>query len=165
MGNVIGQIMLNIQVLCVGNIKEKFFTEEINEYSKRLSSFVKLEITELKEYKLNKENSQEIATALKSEAKEILSRKKGYTIALCIDGKQMPSEKLAHHIDNLCTSGVSQITFIIGSSYGLDKEVINSSDEKLSFSELTFPHQLMRVILLEQIYRSMTILNGKSYHK
>ena len=157
--------MLNIQILCVGNIKEKFYTDAINEYLKRLSSFAKVEVSEIKEYKLIKESQQEITTALKSEAKDILLRKKGYTIALCIDGKQMSSTSLATHIDNLCTKGISQITFIIGSSYGLDSEVIKSADEKLSFSVMTFPHQLMRVILCEQIYRAMTILNGKSYHK
>ena len=157
--------MLNIQILCVGNIKEKFYTDAINEYLKRLSSFAKVEVSEIKEYKLIKESQQEITTALKSEAKDILLRKKGYAIALCIDGKQMSSTSLATHIDNLCTKGISQITFIIGSSYGLDSEVIKSADEKLSFSLMTFPHQLMRVILCEQIYRAMTILNGKSYHK
>ena len=157
--------MLNMQIICVGNIKEKFFTEAINEYKKRLQAFCKLDIIELKEYKLNKENNQEITNALTLEGKEIIKKIKGYSIALAIKGNSFTSEKLASHIENLQVKGNSQITFIIGSSYGLSSEVLNSVNEKLSFSDLTFPHQLMRVILLEQIYRSFTIINGKNYHK
>ncbi|MBQ7307707.1 MAG: 23S rRNA (pseudouridine(1915)-N(3))-methyltransferase RlmH [Clostridia bacterium] len=157
--------MLNIQLVCVGNIKEKFFTDAIEEYKKRLQSFCKLEITELKEYKLNKENNQEINNALQLEGKEIIKKLKGYTIALAINGKSYTSENLAKHIEELQVKGNSQLTFIIGSSYGLSQEVLNSVNEKLSFSALTFPHQLMRVILLEQTYRAFTILNGKNYHK
>lgn len=157
--------MLNIQIICVGNIKEQFFTDAINEYKKRLQAFCKLEIVELKEYKLNKENNQEINNALTTEGKEIIKRLKGYSIALAIKGQSFTSEKLANHIQSLQVKGNSQITFVIGSSYGLSNEVLNNVNEKLSFSDLTFPHQLMRVILLEQIYRSFTILNGKNYHK
>lgn len=157
--------MLNIQIICVGNIKEKFYTDAIQEYKKRLQSFCKLEITELKEYKFTKENPQEISLALASEGKEILKKIKGYVIALAINGKNYSSEELSKHIEQLGVSGNSQITFIIGSSYGLSKEVLDNVNEKLSFSKLTFPHQLMRVILLEQIYRAFTIINGKNYHK
>lgn len=157
--------MINVQILCVGNIKEKFYTDAIEEYRKRLQSFCKLEITELKEYKFTKENSQEILTALNSEGKEILKKIKGYAIALAINGKNYSSEELSKHIEQLGVNGNSQITFIIGSSYGLSKEVLDNVNEKMSFSKFTFPHQLMRVILLEQIYRAFTIINGKNYHK
>lgn len=160
-----GVIMINIQIICVGNIKEKFYIEAIEEYKKRLQAFCKLEIIELKEYKLLKENSQEIQTALDIEGKEIIKKIKGYSIALAINGNSFDSVALSKHIENLQLKGNSQLSMIIGSSYGLSNEVLNKVDEKLSFSKLTFPHQLMRVILLEQLYRCFTITKGKSYHK
>ena len=157
--------MINIQLICVGNIKEKFYTDAINEYLKRLQAFCKFEIIELKESKLLRESEQEINQALNNESKEILKKIKGYSIALCIEGKNYDSVKFAKNLENVAVKGNSQITFIIGSSYGLSEEVKKSVNEKLSFSSFTFPHQLMRVILLEQIYRAFTILNNKTYHK
>ena len=157
--------MLNIRLVCVGNIKEKYYTDAINEYSKRLSAFCKLEIIELKEYKLIKENTEEINLAKSTEGKLIEKEMKGYTICLEIAGKRYDSVSLAQHIDKLATTGNSVITFVIGGSHGIDKCVSDKANEKLSFSDFTFPHQLMRVVLLEQIYRSFTIINGKNYHK
>lgn len=157
--------MISLQIICVGNIKEKFYTDAINEYKKRLGAFCKIEIVEVKEFKLMKENDSEILEAKNFEAKEIIKKLKGYNIALCIDGKNYSSENFAKHINNLALNGNSQINFIIGGSHGLNDEVINMCQEKLSFSSFTFPHQLMRVILLEQIYRAFTIINNKNYHK
>ena len=157
--------MITIQIIAVGNIKESFYTDAVNEYKKRLSAFCKLEIVEAKEYKLLKENNQEIMLAKVTEGKDILKKIKGYAIPLCIDGNKYTSEKFAEHISSLASKGNSTLTFIIGGSHGLSDEVINSGKEKLSFSDFTFPHQLMRVILLEQIYRAFSIINGKNYHK
>lgn len=157
--------MINIRIVCVGNIKEKFYTDAVKEYEKRLSSFCKLEIIELKEYKLLKENAEEISKAKEFEAKEILPQLKGYTVALEIKGKNYSSTEFANFIQNKSIEGNSKITFIIGGSHGLDASVSSLCKEKLSFSAFTFPHQLMRVILLEQVYRAFTILTNKSYHK
>ena len=147
-----------IKIICVGKIKEKFFKEAIDEYSKRLSKYTKLEIIEV-----NDENNGDI---LKKEASSILKyvSNNDYVITLEIDGNNLSSLELSKKINDTLIVN-SNIVFIIGGSLGLDKTVKEISDYSLSFSKLTFPHQLFRVILLEQIYRSFKILNNESYHK
>ncbi len=145
--------MQKINIVCVGKIKETFYRAAIDEYLKRLSRFAKVEITELAEGK-----------NIEAEAPAIIRAAKGYKIALCVEGEKFSSEKLAERIKSLCDRG-EEITFIIGSSYGLSKSVKSQADLKLSFSDMTFPHQLMRVILFEQIYRAFMINAGSEYHK
>ena len=145
--------MQKINVVCVGIIKEEFFRDATAEYLKRLSRFAKVEVKELAEGK-----------DLEEEAQSIFRAAKGYVIALCVEGVKLSSEKMASHVKTLCDKG-SEITFIIGSSFGLSNAVKDKADLKLSFSDMTFPHQLMRVILLEQIYRAFMINSGSTYHK
>ena len=145
--------MKKINIVCVGKIKEKFYSEAVGEYLKRLSRFAKVEVREVSECR-----------SLEEEAALILRAAKGRVVALCIEGKKYSSEQLAGYIRELTDSG-SECTFIIGSSCGLSDEVKNKANLKLSFSDLTFPHQLMRVILLEQIYRAFMINGGGEYHK
>lgn len=146
-----------IKIICVGKIKEKFFKEAINEYSKRLSKYTKLEIIEV--------NDEENNTLIK-ERDNILKvlNDKDYIITLEIEGAELTSIDLSKKINEILLIN-SNITFIIGGSNGLHDDIKNKSDYKLSFSKLTFPHQLFRVILLEQIYRSFKIINNESYHK
>lgn len=145
--------MVKIHLVVVGKIKERFYREAVGEYVKRLSRFADLEIRELPE-----------RATLKEEGEDILRAAKGYVIALAVEGRKVSSEKLAGKIKELCDGG-KEITFIIGSSYGLCDEVKKRADFLLSFSDMTFPHQLMRVILLEQVYRSFMINAGSEYHK
>lgn len=145
--------MIKVNIVCIGKIKEGYLREAIAEYSKRLSRFCKLEIKELAEGK-----------NLKEEAPLVLKACSGYKIALCVEGKKYSSEQLASTVKTLCDGG-KEITFIIGSSYGLDDSVKAQADLKLSFSDMTFPHQLMRVILLEQVYRAFMINGRSEYHK
>ena len=145
--------MIKTEIVCVGKIKEEFYRQAIAEYSKRLSRFTKLEIKELPEGK-NPE----------AEGESILRAATGYKIALCIEGEKFSSEGFAAKIKRLCDGGKT-ISLIIGSSCGLSQEVKESSDFKLSFSDMTFPHQLMRVILCEQLYRAFMINGGGLYHK
>lgn len=147
-----------IKIICVGKIKEKYFTLAIEEYLKRLTKYTKLEIIELPDY-----NYDETKTVLE-EGKNILSKitNKDYVVTLEIDGKKLSSVELSEFIDKNISK---DITFVIGGSNGLSKDVLNRSNYALSFSDLTFPHQLFRIILLEQIYRSFKIINNESYHK
>ena len=145
--------MLKLNVICVGKIKEEYLRLAIAEYLKRLSRFAKVEVKELPEGK-----------TLKDEADPILKAAKGYKIALCVEGEKLSSEAFAQKIKCLCDRG-EEISLIIGSSCGLDKSVKEEADLKLSFSDMTFPHQLMRVILLEQVYRAFMINSGSEYHK
>ena len=159
---------MNIQIICIGKLKEKYWTDAIKEYSKRLSRFCNLEITELKESLLPANASaadEEKVTA--EEGKEILKAIKDgtYVITLEINGKALTSEELASKIDDLGIMGRSSVAFVIGGSLGLSPEVSRRADFKLSFSKMTFPHQMMRVILLEQIYRSFKINRHEAYHK
>lgn len=161
-------IMLNITVVCVGKIKESYFTDAIKEYSKRLSRYCKLTICELKdEATPDHLSSNEKNMILEKEGTRILEKiqDSSYVIALCIEGKQKSSEELAAQIEQLTSSGYSHIVFVIGGSLGLSDQVKKRADFKLSFSPMTFPHQLMRVILLEQTYRSFQISQGGKYHK
>ena len=145
--------MYKINIVCVGKIKEEFYRAAVAEYSKRLSRFAKIEVKEIAEGK-----------TVEEEAPAILKAQKGYVIALCIEGKKLNSEDLAAEIKTHIDRG-EELTFIIGSSCGLSERVKNSANLKLSFSDMTFPHQLMRVILFEQIYRSFMIISGSEYHK
>ena len=146
-----------IKIICVGKIKEKFFLEAINEYKKRLLKYTKLEIIEV---------SDESTNSLLKEKDNILKvlNKKDYIVTLEITGEQLNSLEFSKKIDKILSIN-SNITFIIGGSEGLHDEIKNISDYKLSFSKLTFPHQLFRVILLEQLYRSFKIMNNETYHK
>lgn len=159
---------MKITIVTVGKIKEKYLKDAIQEYNKRMSKYCKLEIVEVADEKTPDNASQTVENAIRSkEAERILKyvRDDSYVITLEINGKQLSSEELAEKIDKLGVQGVSHITFIIGGSIGLGEEVLKKSDFALSFSKMTFPHQLMRVILLEQIYRSYRIMNGEPYHK
>ena len=150
-----------IKIICIGSIKEKYLKEAIEEYSKRLSKYTKLEIIELKDYSIN-----EIYKCLKLEEEEILKhiKEKDYVITLEIEGEELSSIDFSNKIDNILQTN-SNIDFIIGGSYGLSDNIKRLSNYKLSFSKMTFPHQLFRIILLEQIYRSFKILNNETYHK
>jgi 23S rRNA (pseudouridine1915-N3)-methyltransferase len=159
---------MKITVLTVGKIKEKYLKEAIAEYSKRLSKYCKLEIIEVADEKTPDNASEVVEDAIRAkEAERILKFVKddAYVVTLEINGKQLASEELAEKIDKLGVQGTSHIIFIIGGSIGLGIEVLQKSNFALSFSKMTFPHQLMRVILLEQIYRSYRIINGEPYHK
>ena len=159
---------MNITVIALGKLKEKYLTEAINEYSKRISAYGKLQIIELNPVRLSDNPSQtEIDNALLKEAEEIKKKipNNSYIFSLCIEGKEKSSEAFAKAISDATLNGKSNIVFIIGSSFGLSPEIKNLSDFKLSFSPMTFPHQLMRVMLLEQIYRAFQINNNGKYHK
>jgi 23S rRNA (pseudouridine1915-N3)-methyltransferase len=158
--------MISINIVCVGNLKEDYFVKAVKEYQKRLGAFVKLNIVEVKESFLpNNATIEQIKKAKQEEAKHLLQKAKGYTIALEIDGKTFSSEAFSQKFNQLTVEGNSEFTFFIGGSNGLDDELSRNANLQLSFSQFTFPHQLMRVILLEQIYRAMCILNNKTYHK
>lgn len=162
------KITVKITVITVGKIKEKYLRDAIGEYSKRLSKYCKLEIIEVADEKTPENASENVVEAIKSkEAERIMKclKEDAYVITLEIQGKQLTSEELADKIERLGIQGTSHIIFIIGGSLGLGKEVLEKSDYALSFSKMTFPHQLMRVILLEQIYRSYRIIKQEPYHK
>lgn len=159
---------MKVTIITVGKIKEKYLKDAIAEYTKRLSKYCKLEIVEVADEKTPDNASEVVEDAIRSkEAERILKYVKddAFVITLEIGGKMLSSEELADKIDKLGVQGTSHIIFIIGGSIGLGKEVLAKSDYALSFSKMTFPHQLMRVILLEQIYRSYRIINGEPYHK
>lgn len=159
---------MKISILCVGKIKEKFYVDAIKEYQKRLSRYCKLEIIEVADEKTPAVLSDLMLKQIKDKEGERLSKyinDDAYVIALAIDGKNPDSEGLATYINNLGINGTSHIQFIIGGSLGLSDNILKRADYKLSFSKMTFPHQLMRVILLEQVYRSYRIINNEPYHK
>ena len=158
---------MKITIICVGKIKEKFYGQAIEEYAKRLSRYISLEIVEVADEKAPQTLSPAEEEIVKNkEGERILSKlKDGYNVALAIEGKSFASEGFADLIAKKSIEGVSHINFIIGGSLGLSPEVMKRADLSLSFSEMTFPHQLMRVILLEQIYRAFRIINNEPYHK
>lgn len=159
---------MNIQIVCIGKLKEKYWTEAVAEYSKRLSRFCTLEIVELKESRLpDKASEAEEKLVKQEEGREILKAIKpgSFVITLEILGKQLDSPQLAEKISQLSLEGKSSIAFVIGGSLGLSEEVSKRADFKLSFSKMTFPHQMMRVILLEQVYRAFKINRNETYHK
>ena len=156
--------MIKINLVTIGDIKEKYLKDAIDEYSKRISRFATLKIIEIKENVSKTSNQQDIISALKKDATEIKKHLKGHIVCLDINGKQHSSESFAKNIEKISLQN-SEITYIIGASNGIDDEIKSLANEKMSFSPMTFPHQLMRVIFLEQLYRAFTILNNISYHK
>ncbi|MGF0033449.1 23S rRNA (pseudouridine(1915)-N(3))-methyltransferase RlmH [Bariatricus sp. SGI.154] len=159
---------MKITIVTVGKIKEKYLKDAITEYTKRLSKYCKLEIVEVADEKTPDHASETVEEQIRAkEGERILRYLKddAYIITLEINGKQLSSEQLADKIETLGVQGTGHIIFVIGGSIGLGKEVMKRSDFALSFSKMTFPHQLMRVILLEQVYRSYRIMNGEPYHK
>lgn len=159
---------MKIKIICIGKLKEKYLKDGILEYTKRLTRFCKTEIIEITDEKIpdNASKAQE-DLILKTEGEKILKhiQKGEYIISLCVEGKNISSTELADKMSNITLSGTSTITFIIGGSLGIYEKIKNLSDFKLSFSKMTFPHQLMRLILLEQIYRAFKINSNEEYHK
>lgn len=159
---------MRITILCVGKIKEKFYRDAIAEYEKRLSRYCKFEVIEVADEKTPDHASDTEETMIKNKEADRMEKylkDSSYVIALAIDGKQLDSVQLSGKLESLGTSGTSHIIFVIGGSLGLSDRILNRADYKLSFSKMTFPHQLMRVILSEQIYRSYRIMNHEPYHK
>lgn len=159
---------MKITILAVGKVKESYFRDGIAEYLKRLSKYAKMEVIEVNDEKTpdNASEKEEVLIKQKEGERLLKSMKEdAYTIVLAIDGKKLDSVSLAEKIDQLGVSGNSHIQFIIGGSLGLADEVLRKADMKLSFSDMTFPHQLMRLILCEQIYRSYRIIHNQPYHK
>ena len=160
--------MLNMRIVCVGKLREQFYIDAFNEYSKRLSAYCKSECVELNETKLGSSPSdKEIAAALDKEAVDIERAlgKDAYVIAMCVEGKQLKSEDFAQKINSLAVSGRGRICFVIGGSFGISQRIKQRADMRLSMSEMTFPHHLARVMLAEQIYRAFKIIKGSKYHK
>ena len=159
--------MLNIQIVCVGKIKENFLKEAISEYSKRLSKYCNLSIIEVADEKLPSKTNPSIIKEIKEkEAEKIRNvlKKDSYIFALDLSGKQYSSEELSDKIQDIALNHNSTITFIIGGTLGLTSLLLSSSQEKLCFSKMTFPHQLIRVFLLEKLFRSFKIIRGETYH-
>ena len=159
---------MRITLITVGKIKEKYLKDAVAEYSKRLSKYCKLEILEVTDEKTPDHASEVVEESIRQKEGERILRlikDDAYVITLEIDGKMLDSVELSKKIENLGIQGMSHIVFVIGGSIGLSKEVCKRSNYALSFSRMTFPHQLMRVILLEQVYRSYRIISGEPYHK
>lgn len=159
---------MKITILTVGKIKEKYLKDAIDEYSKRLSKYCKLEMIEVADEKTPDNASEVVEDMIRSKEAERLMKyikEDAFVITLEINGKQLSSEELADKVEKLGVQGISHIVFVIGGSIGLGTDVLNRSNFALSFSKMTFPHQLMRVVLLEQVYRSYRIINGEPYHK
>lgn len=161
--------MIKINIICIGKIKDKFYADAVSEYAKRLSAFCKFSVVELAEEKIrgNNPNPSQIDEVICAEGKRILQKigTGDYVIAMCIEGKLLSSKELSAVIDRASLNGKSTVDFIIGGSYGLYDEVKKRADLNLSMSRMTFPHQLARVILSEQIYRAFEILSNGKYHK
>ena len=160
--------MLNVMIICVGKLKEKFWTDACNEYAKRLKGFCSFSIIEVDEEKLpDTPSPAQIQNTLEKEGQRIIAKipKNAKIISMCIEGKQKSSEKFAREISDLALNGASTLAFIIGGSWGLSQNVKNLSVMRLSMSEMTFPHQLARVMLCEQIYRAFQITSNGKYHK
>lgn len=158
--------MIKINIVCVGRVKESYYREAIDEYIKRLKRFCEVTFTECKDETFSKEPSPaDIERLLKKEGEGIEKNLKGYVIALAVEGKKMSSEALARKVAELKDGGEGVITFVIGGSYGIDGKIKREADERISFSDMTFPHTMMRVLLLEQIYRAFMINADSDYHK
>ena len=159
--------MLTINIVCIGKIKEKFFKDAINEYSKRLSKYCKLNIVELPDEKIPEKINTNIENDIKSkECTNMINhiKKDSYIICLDLTGKEFSSEQFSKKIEDISMES-SQITFVIGGSLGLNQEILSLANQKICFSKMTFPHQLIRVFLLEQIFRAFKISNGETYHR
>ena len=159
--------MMNVKFITLGTLKESYLREAVAEYEKRLGAFCKVELIQLKEERLSDDPSEnEIKNALEREADKIFSEipQRAFCVAMCVEGKQLSSEELASAISNVANN-TSELCFIIGSSFGLAPKVKQRADMRLSVSKLTFPHQLMRVLLFEAVYRAFNIQRGTKYHK
>lgn len=160
--------MMNINFIVLGKLKEKYMKDFSAEYEKRLSGYCKLTVTELEPVKLSDNPSeQEIKNALAKETQMIKAKmpKNSFVFSMCIEGKQMSSEELSKKLEDIALTGKNNITFIIGSSFGLSDEIKQMSDYKFSMSKMTFPHKLARIMLTEQVYRALSITNNAKYHK
>ena len=156
--------MIKINIVAIGKIKEKYFRDGIEEYIKRLKKYCNFNIVELPEENYSKAGAGEIANVLAKEGESIIQHLKGHVIAMAIEGKECSSEKLAQKLKGFIDVG-KEVTFVIGGSYGIDKEVKNKANELISLSPATFPHAMFRMILTEQIYRAFCIIQGTPYHK
>jgi 23S rRNA (pseudouridine1915-N3)-methyltransferase len=160
--------IVNIQVVTVGKLKEKYLKQGIDEYTKRLSGYAKIELIEVADEKAPEQASEaEMLQIKEKEGERILAKihPDTHVIALAIEGRMLTSEQLADNLDKLATYGKSKIAFVVGGSLGLSHEVMKRANESLSFSKMTFPHQLMKLVLLEQVYRAFRINRGEPYHK
>lgn len=159
---------MNVRIICIGKLKERFFTEACEEYAKRLSAFCRFSIVELPEHKLpSNPSDSEIALCIEKEGEKILTQiaPQAFVLALCIEGEIISSEQLAGMISTAALNGKSDIDLIIGGSYGLSPAVKKRADKRISAGKMTFPHQLFRVMLCEQLYRAFAINNNSKYHK
>ncbi len=159
---------MKITVVCVGKLKEKYFSDGVEEYKKRMGRYAKVDIAEVPDEKAPETLSPAQEEQVKAKEGERILKKipdDAFVVALCIDGKMLSSEEFAKFFEDKALSGVSSIAFVIGGSLGLSKAVIDRADYKLSFSKMTFPHQLMRMVLMEQVYRSFRIIKNEPYHK
>lgn len=164
----IGIILLNVRIIFVGAPKESYFSEAVAEYEKRLKAYCRIENVMVKDEKLSeKPSDSEVSAALDKEGERVLAAlvPRSYKIALCVEGKELSSEKFAELIESAATSGDGTICFIIGGSFGLSDKVKKRADFRLSVSPMTFPHRMMGMILLEQVYRAFNIISGGKYHK
>ena len=159
--------MININIICIGKLKEKYLKDAVSEYSKRLSKYCKINIIELSDEKIPSKVNDSIINSVKiEEGTKIINSLKNdsYVFSLDLKGKQYSSEEFSHKIQELSVNGYSTITFIIGGTLGLTNEVLKKSNELICFSKMTFPHQLIRVFLLEQLFRGFKIANNETYH-
>ncbi|WP_413377177.1 23S rRNA (pseudouridine(1915)-N(3))-methyltransferase RlmH [Alkalihalobacillus sp. 1P02AB] len=159
---------MNITIISVGKLKEKYLKQGIEEYTKRLGAYGQIHLVEVPDEKAPEKLSEAEEKQVKQKEGERILNKiptDSHVIALAIEGKQLTSEQLAQNLNNLATYGKSKVTFIIGGSLGLSNEVLQRANEKLSFSKMTFPHQLMKLVLVEQVYRAFRIIKGEPYHK
>lgn len=161
--------MLSVKLICVGKLREEYFKAALAEYAKRLSGYCKFEVAEVAEARFSSDSAPraEIEEALKREGAEILQKvpERARVVALCVEGREMTTEQFAKTLEGYAVGGAGTVCFIIGSSYGLADAVKQRADLRLSFSQMTFPHTLMRVVLAEQLYRAFTVIAGKTYHK
>ena len=159
---------MNIEVVCIGKLKEKYWRDAVNEYARRLGRYCRFHITELKESRLpSNPSAADEENVKKTEGEYLLGavKERAYIVALDVHGKQLSSEEMASGMEKHMNAGTSEIAFLIGGSLGLSQDVLRKADSRLSFSRMTFPHQMMRVILAEQIYRSFKIIHHETYHK
>ncbi len=157
--------MVKVKIVAVGKVKEKYFLEGIEEYAKRLKRFCQFSIVEVAEENYDKAQGKMLDVIKDKEAEKILPNLKGFVFAMAIEGEKFSSENFAKKIKSLTDDGVGEFTFVIGGSYGLSDKVKKKADKLISFSDMTFPHTLFRLMLCEQIYRAYTINEGTAYHK
>ena len=157
--------MVKVNVVAVGKVKEKYFADGISEYAKRIGKFANFSIIEVAEENFNKVDAKAIEIIKERECERILPHLKGQVYAMAIEGKKYSSENFAKEIKTLVDKGEGVITFVIGGSYGLDDKIKQKADKLLSFSDMTFPHTMFRLMLTEQIYRAFSINSGSNYHK